>query len=361
MALLGGLAFTGCKDELADDNTVVPPEVTPDPELALLVPSADTALTLDYKTPAVIATTFEWSNVEATRRELLFSKNADMSNPVVMEAPGTSKAFTHAELQAFIGTALAPKKYKTNTVYWTVRIDNQATVTPRALKLGGYRLFTYPNSSANTYEVSVVALSGNKAGQEVVWLSTNFRETHDKNGSVFSSGEALPAANYPKMAEELKPIAGYYYNNNVGEGGLVLIKTRLIPPGWELPSMQDFRDLWVTALLQEYTAAVLMKRYSNKWNLNFGDYGTKRWGSDFGDYGGEWHCINNPDCFTSQHDYAKDKDYGWPHPLMVAWAGYLSAEEHCGAAGLACVSPHYLKDDSYGEATVRAIYRGDDE
>lgn len=32
MALLGGLAFAGCKDELADDNTVVPPEVTPGPD-----------------------------------------------------------------------------------------------------------------------------------------------------------------------------------------------------------------------------------------------------------------------------------------------------------------------------------------
>ncbi|MDR3184100.1 MAG: SusE domain-containing protein [Prevotellaceae bacterium] len=320
----------------------------------LTTPATNAALTLDYKNPAVTAVTFSWLDL-GDEYELLFSKNANMSNPVVVPVTGTSQAYTHAELQtALIGTAVAPKKYKTNTVYWSVRVAGETSpltgVTPRTVKVGGYRIFEYPNSSANTYEVSVVTLSGNKAGQETVWLSTNFRESHDKNGVAFTTtDEAIPATDHSAMPAALRPTAGYYYFNNHPEQPL--LKGRLLPQGWELPSQYDFDDLWAAAVTQAGSADVLLTIQSNTWNLNLGGYGNLRWGAGWIDMGGVWDNLGCDRCFVSAYDYEKTIGANpWPYTYSFVW----------DPGGTTSFEPGHYIEVNYGAITVRGIYVGDD-
>ncbi|MDR3184109.1 MAG: SusE domain-containing protein [Prevotellaceae bacterium] len=251
----------------------------------LTAPANNAAYTLDYKTPSTNVTTFTWVNVGATQYELLFSKNANMSNPVVVPVTGTSKAYTHQELQtALIGSAVAPKKYKTNTVYWSVRIAGQTSpltgVTPRAVKVGGYRYYVYPNTSANTYEVTVVTLTNTQAGKEVVWMTRNLNETVGVNDAVLATynGPAFrdPPAGW--LRSEYASFVGKYYNNFGVQQDIM--RPLLIPSDCKLPIYEDFMDVineavttvgWADQVLAQGVAG----RGTNAWGLNFTNHGLK--------------------------------------------------------------------------------------
>jgi hypothetical protein len=323
----------------------------------LQTPANDAEILLDHNIPTSNAVTFSWANTGAAGYELLISKNRDLSDAIAIAVTGTSKAFTHADLQTYIGTSKATKKYKSNMLYWNVKADGTPIATvPKIFTLSGYRQFTYPDG--NTYSVSIVPLAGDKAGQQAVWLSNNLKETNSITGSPLGQGSAgltisehivrdfTSEANYP---DELKPYAGYHYIHEK----MADLKTLIVPQGWKYPTYTDFSDLleaalaspsgiWVLALegLAGYTGE------ANLWKLNMANYGRSVWStSDL-----EIQAFSNVEQKNLYFSYDVTADdnpnQDGNNTICIHWAWN---------------APALTTRENHGYVPVRLMYIGDDE
>jgi uncharacterized protein (TIGR02145 family) len=237
--------------------------LTKTPGVINLIAPAGDKIVVDHVATTEAAMTFTWTDAEVAGYDLLFSTSSDMSGAVTVASniAGTSKALTNAELQAVIGnTAVAPKRYKGNPVYWSVKENGgslQATAAG-SFTLSGQRIFIdIRGDEAITYEVAVIE----NDYYQGIWMAQNLKTKKATNGNDINNSNdgaileaPAPDGNYGAYtaANILTPLQnprnGYYYSqgqwNQLFNGDNL---PQFIPTGWKLPENTEWTALYTAA------------------------------------------------------------------------------------------------------------------
>ncbi|MDR1155672.1 MAG: SusE domain-containing protein [Bacteroidales bacterium] len=229
--------------EMADvKRTMLVFRVSPPPVNIDLVAALPVVLDKDQTSTQ---TTFSWSSTGAEHYTLIFSKNADMSNPIYVISGITSATcpLTHQQLQdAFIENAsLGLKRFKTNILYWNVKADGAPSANSAGqFALSGMRYFRDVRGSEDlTYNVAVLPYP---EGSETVWLGENLKTLKTIDGTdiatllgdnfVASAQSVLETVPVPV---EMHPFIGCYYRIEQ----LPFWKDRVIPAKWKIPTYEE--------------------------------------------------------------------------------------------------------------------------
>ncbi|MDR1155670.1 MAG: BACON domain-containing protein [Bacteroidales bacterium] len=209
-------------------------------------------------------TTFSWSSTGAEHYALIFSKNADMSNPIYVVSDITSATYslTHQQLQdAFIeNAALGLKRFKTNILYWNVKADGAPNANSAGqFALSGMRYFRDVRGSEDlTYNVAVLPYP---EGSETVWLGENLKTLKTTDGTDIATllGDNFVASAQSVLATvpvpaEMHPFIGCYYRIEQ----LSFWKDRVIPAKWKIPAFGELAVMFNQARM----AAPEATRYS---------------------------------------------------------------------------------------------------
>jgi hypothetical protein len=308
---------------------------------SLLTPENGSAVKLDYKTPTATALTFEWNNPNNATVELVVGKQANLSDGVtIYTGAGTTKAFTHDELQTLlINSDFGLKKYFANTLYWNVKIGGNV-IAPAAsyFQLSGQRVLLYGSSNPQVYPVAVIETDGYSA----IWMGQDLKTTTWIDGTPLSNSGinivvAPPSSQftYSNLATAIapgdNPKQGYFYQPLWG--GLFIIDAwadpKFVPAGWTIPTDADY-----TALYDAANATGSDDVLKDPEAYNNPSYGA--WGLNFYEAG-----------YTDNAQYVYDP---------IGWHTYVQMD--------GVITYQYVNSSSYGTGfwrvgTIRFIYRGE--
>lgn len=221
---------------------------------------------------------FEWdtSNVgRDTECALLFSLDPEMNNPAELPVTGRGNiSTTHEEIQQTI-EKLPIKRYQTNTIYWNVRSNTDQEFVSRAANViytdDMMRLVDKRGDETKIYPVVRVTFSN---GTSQVWTAENLKTTRYPDGTKIES-------DYHRYAPES---LGEDWINAIGVYYSFVIRDRIIPEGWKLPTEAEWNFLFSEAgkaggynVLKDpiyYYKDPTGQEHLNEWGLSFTSAGT---------------------------------------------------------------------------------------
>lgn len=221
---------------------------------------------------------FEWDTSVVgrdTECTLLFSLDPEMSSPVELSVTGRGNiSATHEEVQQAI-EKLAIKRYQTNTLYWNVRSNTNQEFVSRAANVlytdDMMRLVDKRGDETKIYPVVRVRFSD---GTSQVWTAENLKTTRYPDGTKIES-------DYHRYAPES---LGQDWINAIGVYYSFVIRDRIIPKGWRLPTEAEWNFLFSEAgkaggynVLKDpvyYYKDPTGQEHLNEWGLSFTSAGT---------------------------------------------------------------------------------------
>lgn len=257
---------------------------------------------------------FEWDTSalgKDTECSLLFSLDPEMNNSVEFVRKGTSKIeATHEELQQTI-EKLPIKRYSTNIVYWNVRNNTDNTFVSRATNLiylnDMMRLVDKRGDETRVYPVVRINFSD---GTSQVWTAKNMNTTKYPDGSEIESEYYKYAPE--SVGEEWKDAIGVYYS--------FVIRDKIIPEGWRLPTKNEWNFLFQEAgkdggynVLKD--PIYYYKDPTGQENLN-------KWGLGFCSAGG-WNVDSDKIEFAQEKFYFMASDFGDPTTWTDPWRALI--------------------------------------
>jgi hypothetical protein len=343
--------------EMADvKRTMLVFRVSPPPVNIDLVAALPVVLDKDQTSTQ---TTFSWSSTGAEHYTLIFSKNADMSNPIYVISGITSATYplTHQQLQdVFIeNVSLGLKRFKTNILYWNVKADGAPSANSAGqFALSGMRYFRDVRGNEDlTYNVAVLPYP---EGSETVWLGENLKTLKTTDGTDIATllGDNFVASAQSVLATvpipvEMHPFIGCYYRIEQ----LSFWKDRVIPAKWKIPTYEELAFMCGQARMAAPGAAMYSvlrnpaafpKTYAadphkemwNLWKMDFVPYGN---GASVAAIPDQQYELDNPYLYFVM-------DYGSDDRKM-----FFAADD--GSTSSWAWANHAVP--------VRLIYTGDDE
>lgn len=181
---------------------------------------------------------FSWNTdgmPEAASYSICFGTNADLTGDVAVISAGAVKSVyvTQMQLQEVL-EKLPLKKYESVKVYWNIINDadnSKLSRSPFVLQLEGMLIFKDTRGDeVITYRVVKLDIDGTSQ----VWLAENLRATKYPDGTDIEAENIkwAPAS----MGENYVKVYGAYYND--------AIKLNVVPKGWKLPSVDDYKELF---------------------------------------------------------------------------------------------------------------------
>lgn len=221
---------------------------------------------------------FEWNASgigNDTECSVLLSLDPDMDKSVELPTKGVGNiSITHEEMEQTI-EKLSIKRYQTNTIYWNVRNNkNQSLISRVANTLyikDMMRLVDKRGDETIIYPVVRVNFSD---GTSQVWTAQNMYTTKYPNGTEIESEYYRYAPE--SLGEDWVKAIGVYYS--------FVIRDRIIPEGWRLPTEAEWNFLFSEAgkaggynVLKDpvyYYKDPTGQGHLNEWGLNFTSAGT---------------------------------------------------------------------------------------
>jgi hypothetical protein len=215
-----------------------------------------------YPDDAETALTFEWANHNNAQAQLVVGKTANLSDGIVIySGTGTTKAFTHAELQNQLieHAPLGLKRYFKNTLYWNVKIGGTfiGEMNEQFFLSGQRALVDVRNSGREVmvYPVAVIETDDYTAA----WMGRDLKTEYMYDGASVSdnivkappSGGMFTYNNLATIAPGDYEHTGYYYQPVWGTflmgDDALLTDPNFIPAGWTIPAKGDFDALFAAA------------------------------------------------------------------------------------------------------------------
>lgn len=221
---------------------------------------------------------FEWDTSivgKDTECKLLFSLDPEMNNSVELPITGHgSISATHEEVEQTI-EKLAIKRYQTNILYWNVRSNTDQEFVSRAANVlymnDMMRLVDKRGDETITYPVVRVTFSD---GTSQVWTAQNLNTTRYPDGTEIESEYYRYAPE--SLGEDWIKAIGTYYS--------FVIRDRIIPEGWRIPTEAEWNYLFSEAgknggynVLKDpvyYYKDPTGQEHLNEWGLSFTSAGT---------------------------------------------------------------------------------------
>lgn len=257
---------------------------------------------------------FEWdtSNVgRDTECALLFSLDPEMNNPIELPVTGRGNiSATHEEVQQTI-EKLPIKRYQTNTIYWNVRSNTDQEFVSRAANVlytdDMMRLVDKRGDETKIYPVVRVTFSD---GTSQVWTAENLKTTRYPDGTKIES-------EYHRYAPES---LGEDWINAIGVYYSFVIRDRIIPEGWKLPTEAEWNFLFSEAgkaggynVLKDpvyYYKNPTGQEHLNEWGLSFTSAGT-------------WNLDRDAIELTQEKFYFMASDLGDPATWNDPWRALI--------------------------------------
>lgn len=206
----------------------------------LITPEDMSTVTLLAKAPQT-PIKFEWDSStigQDTPCQLIFSLDSEMNDAVKLETQGTgSITVSHEELELLV-EKLPIKRYNTNIIYWNVRSMKDGEFVSRAASVINMndmmRFIDIRGNEKITYPVVRIKFTN---GTSQVWLADNLRTTKYLDGKEIEA-EYLKYAPEALGTDWVKAF-GIYYS--------FVIRDRITPKGWRLPTRAEYNNLFAEA------------------------------------------------------------------------------------------------------------------
>lgn len=257
---------------------------------------------------------FEWdtSKLEGDSEcSILLSTDPSISNAVELPTKGIGNVtVTHEEMEQAI-EQLPIKRYNTNTIYWNVR-DNK---TGSMVSLFASALFTNDmmrlvdkrGDETRVYPVVRVNFSD---GTSQVWLAENLKTTRYPDGKEIES-------DYIKFAPQS---LGQDWVDAIGPYYSFVIRDRIIPEGWRLPSNAEWHFLFSEAA--KAGGYDLLKDPVYYYPDPSGHTRLNEWGLSFVS-AGSWNLDQDAVILTQEKFYFMTSDNGDPASWSDPWRALI--------------------------------------
>lgn len=257
---------------------------------------------------------FEWDTSivgRDTECALLFSLDPEMNNPIELPVTGRGNInATHEDVQQTI-EKLPIKRYQTNTIYWNVRSNTDLEFVSRAANVlytdDMMRLVDKRGDETKIYPVVRVTFSD---GSSQVWTAENLKTTRYPDGTKIES-------EYHRYAPES---LGEDWINAIGVYYSFVIRDRIIPEGWKLPTEAEWNFLFSEAgkaggynVLKDpiyYYKNPTGQEHLNEWGLSFTSAGT-------------WNLDRDAIELTQEKFYFMASDLGDPATWNDPWRALI--------------------------------------
>lgn len=257
---------------------------------------------------------FEWDTSivgRDTECALLFSLDPEMNNPIELPVTGRGNInATHEDVQQTI-EKLPIKRYQTNTIYWNVRSNTDQEFVSRAANVlytdDMMRLVDKRGDETKIYPVVRVTFSD---GSSQVWTAENLKTTRYPDGTKIES-------EYHRYAPES---LGEDWINAIGVYYSFVIRDRIIPEGWKLPTEAEWNFLFSEAgkaggynVLKDpvyYYKNPTGQEHLNEWGLSFTSAGT-------------WNLDRDAIELTQEKFYFMASDLGDPATWNDPWRALI--------------------------------------
>lgn len=216
---------------------------------------------------------FEWNTEgqsDAESYSVCLSLDPEMKQTVAEQNVGNvngKSALTYETLQSLLDQ-LPIKRWSANTVYWNVKTNSGQLISRSSGNLNMTEMMRFVDVRGEekiTYRVTRIKFSD---GTSQIWLADNLRSTKYPDGTDIESGNFMKT---PASFGEGKVKAyGVHYHYD--------IRNKIAPTGWHLPTMQEYKNLFVEAgtadgqwnVLKdpEYYESVKGKEHLDEWGLN---------------------------------------------------------------------------------------------
>ena len=257
---------------------------------------------------------FEWdasgigNDTECT---VLLSLDPEMDNFVELPTKGTGNiSITHEEMEQTI-EKLSIKRYRTNTIYWNVRNNADQSLISRVANTlytnDMMRLVDKRGDETITYPVVRVTFSD---GTSQVWTAQNL------NTTKYPDGTEIEAEYYRYAPESL----GEDWIKAIGTYYSFVIRDRIIPKGWRIPTEAEWNYLFSEAgknggynVLKDpvyYYKDPTGQEHLNEWGLSFTSAGT-------------WNLDRNAIELAQEKFYFMAADLGDPATWNDPWRALI--------------------------------------